>query len=61
MGAILLRKTSALFLATMQALIRHLWQDMLSFQITFFGNVVGFTDVLEFVQIKLNRMKGLNK
>ena len=33
--------TSTLFLATMQALVRHLGQDIHSFQITFINSVVG--------------------
>lgn len=33
--------TSTLFLATMQALVRHLGQDIHSFQITFISSVVG--------------------
>ncbi len=40
-GAILLMATSTLFLATMQALVRHLGQEIHSFQITFVSSIVG--------------------
>jgi len=47
-GAILLMATSTLFLATMQALVRHLGQDIHSFQITFINSVVGLVSLAVF-------------
>ena len=40
--------TSTLFLATMQALVRHLGQDIHSFQITFINSVVGLVSLAVF-------------
>ncbi len=40
--------TSTLFLATMQALVRHLGQDIHSFQITFINSVVGLISLAVF-------------
>ena len=44
--------TSTLFLATMQALVRHLGQDIHSFQITFINSVVGLISLAVFSTIR---------
>ena len=51
-GAILLMATSTLFLATMQALVRHLGQDIHSFQITFINSVVGLVSLAIFSALR---------
>lgn len=52
-AAILLMATSTLFLATMQALVRHLGQNVHSFQITLVSAVVGL--VILAILSKLNK------
>ena len=44
--------TSTLFLATMQALVRHLGQDIHSFQITFINSVVGLISLAVFAAFR---------
>lgn len=48
--------TSTLFLATMQALVRHLGQDIHSFQITFVSNVVGLISLAVLSKFRKQRL-----
>ncbi len=48
--------TSTLFLATMQALVRHLGQDIHSFQITFISNVVGLLSLAVLSKFRIQRL-----